>query len=130
MYCKHIRWFVPFVTNQDVFCDSTVTHNITISQASLITLQCCVWLHYHKIQVTYRKNLERQRSVWHISHTEWLEKRRCLLPILFQFPLECITRDVLPNKEKLKWNWTHQYVVYAHNVNLLGNNVHAMKRTL
>lgn len=109
---------------------SHTQHYNIISQAPLIIFQCCVWLHYHKIRVTYRKNLERERSVWHISHTEWLQKRRCLLTIFFKFPLECIIRDVLPNKEKLKWIWTQQYLVCAHNVSLLGNNKHAIQRTL
>jgi hypothetical protein len=45
------------------------------------------------------ESLDRQRSVWHVSHTEWFETRRYLLPILFKFPLECVIRDVLPNKK-------------------------------
>jgi hypothetical protein len=44
-----------------------------------------------------------------------------LSPLLFNFALEYGIRKVQENQVGLKWNWTHQLLAYADDVNLLGD---------
>ena len=50
-----------------------------------------------------------------------------LSPQLFNFVLECAIERVLVNKEELKLNGTHELLVYADDVNILGGSVHTYK---
>ena len=47
--------------------------------------------------------------------------------MLFNFPLECAIRRVQVNQDSLKLNGTHQLLVYADDVNILGGSVHTVK---
>jgi hypothetical protein len=44
--------------------------------------------------------------------------------LLLEFALECATRKVQENQVELKLNGTHQLLVYAIDLNLLGDNIH------
>lgn len=50
-----------------------------------------------------------------------------LLPLLFNFPFQYAIRTVQTNQEGLKLNGTHQILIYADNVNILGETMHIIK---
>jgi len=48
--------------------------------------------------------------------------------LLFNFALECAIRRVQVNQDGFKLNGTHQLLVSADDVNILGGRVHAIKK--
>ena len=56
-----------------------------------------------------------------------LKQGDSLSPLLFNFALECAIRRVHVNQIGLKLNGTHQLLVYADDVNILGGSEHTMK---
>jgi hypothetical protein len=52
------------------------------------------------------------------------------LPLLFNFALEYAIREVLENQVGIKLHGTHHLLVYADDVNLLGDNLKENTETL
>jgi cellobiose-specific phosphotransferase system component IIB len=53
-----------------------------------------------------------------------------LLPLLFDSALEYVIRKVQENQVGLKLNETHQLLVYAHDVTLLGDDISTMMKNI
>ena len=47
---------------------------------------------------------------------------------LVNFAVECAIRRIQVNQDGLKLNGTHQLLVYADNVDILGGSVHTVKK--
>jgi hypothetical protein len=56
-------------------------------------------------------------------------KQEVLSPLLFNVALEYAIRKVQEIKVGLKLSGTHQFLAYANDVNLLGDNIDTMKKT-
>ena len=56
-----------------------------------------------------------------------LKQGDVLSPLFFKFALEYSIRRVQVNKDGLKINGTHQLLVYAYDVSILGGSVHTIK---
>ena len=57
-----------------------------------------------------------------------LNQGEALTPWLFNFALEFAIRRVQVNQDSLKLSGTHQLLVYADDVNILGGSVHTVKK--
>ena len=56
-----------------------------------------------------------------------MKKGDALSPLLFNFVLEYAIRRFQVNQDGLKLNGTHQLLVYADDINILGGRVHTIK---
>jgi len=50
------------------------------------------------------------------------------LPLIFNFAVEYVIRRVVVNQDGLKLNDTHQLLVYADDVNVLGRSIHTVRK--
>ena len=50
------------------------------------------------------------------------------MPLLVNFALEYAIRKIQAKQDGLKLNGTHQILVYANNINMLGRSVHTIKK--
>jgi hypothetical protein len=57
-----------------------------------------------------------------------LEQGDALSPLLFNFALQYALRAVQEYQMGMKWNGTHQMLIYADDVHLLGDNINTIKK--
>jgi hypothetical protein len=67
----------------------------------------------------------------HIVHVKnGLKQRDALLPLVLNSAVEYAIRRVQVNQDGLKLNGTHQLLVYAADVNILGASMHTIKKNI
>jgi hypothetical protein len=54
--------------------------------------------------------------------------RRCFIANAFNFALEYAIRKVQEKQVGLKWNGTSQLLLYADDMNVLGDNIYTVKK--
>jgi hypothetical protein len=75
---------------------------------------------------TYKKSVQANILSKLFPLRNGLSQRDALFSLLFNFALDYDIRGVQVNQDGLKLNGTHQLLIYADDVNILGGSVHSI----
>ena len=97
-----------------------------------ILIQFCIPMKLVRlIKMCLNENYRRVRVGKHLSDMlpfrYWLKEEDDLSPLVFDFSLVCAFKRVQVNQDGLKLSGTHQLLVYADDVNILGGSVPTTK---
>ena len=98
----------------------TILSECGISMKLVMLIKMCLTETYSRVRVG--KNLS---DMFPIRND--LKQGDALSPMLYNFALEYSLRRVQVNQDGLKLNGTHQLLLYADDVNILGGSVHTIK---
>ena len=97
-----------------------ILNEFDIPMKKVRVIKVCLSDTYSRIRV--RKNLSEVFSI-----RNCLKQADALSPLLFNFALGYAIRRVQVNQGGLKLNGTHQVLVYADDVNVLGGSIYTVK---
>ena len=98
----------------------TILNECGIPMKLVMLIQMCLTETYSRVRVG--KNLSDMFPI-----RKDLKQGDALSPMLYNFALEYSLRRVQVNQDGLKLNGTHQLLLYADDVNILGGSVHTIK---